>query len=48
MPNQQLCQPISGEYKRTINQQISTLSTGVSFQFLGRKIEVVSLHDSAV
>jgi hypothetical protein len=32
---------------QAINRR-KTLSTGVSFQFLGRKFTVVSLHDSPV
>jgi hypothetical protein len=48
MPNQQLNQIIPKRFIQEVIQFLITLSTGVSFQFLGRKIEVVSLHDSAV
>jgi hypothetical protein len=48
MPNQQLIQIIPRRFIQAITQQLTTLSTGVSFQFLGRKLEVVSLYDSAV
>jgi hypothetical protein len=47
MLSQQFYQPISGEYMQAINRR-TILSTGVSFQFLGRKLAVVSLQDSAV
>jgi hypothetical protein len=46
MLSQQFYQSISEEFLKSIYQ--TTLSTGVSFQFLGSKLAVVSLHDSAV
>jgi hypothetical protein len=45
---QLLNQAIPRSYIRTFTQQLITLSTGVSFQFLRRIIEVVSLYDSTV
>jgi uncharacterized FlaG/YvyC family protein len=45
---QQLIQSIPRRYTQSFSHQLTTLSTGVSIQFLGRKKEVVSLHDSAV
>jgi hypothetical protein len=48
MPTQQLNQAIPRSYIPTCIQQLIPLSTGVSFQFLGRIIEVISLHDSAM
>jgi hypothetical protein len=48
MLTQQLNQAIPRSCIQISTQQLMTLSPGVSFQFLGRKIEVVILHDSAV
>jgi hypothetical protein len=48
LPNQQLNQTIPKRFIHAVIQPLITLSTGVSFQILGRQIEVVSLHDSAV
>jgi hypothetical protein len=48
MPYQQLNQAIPKIYKQLFSQHSTLLSTGVSIQFLGRKLEVVSLYDSAV
>jgi hypothetical protein len=39
-------QPFSGQFLQTIRRK--TLSTGVSFQYLGCEAEDVSLNDSAV
>jgi hypothetical protein len=46
MLTQQLNQAISRSHTQTFTQQLKILSTGDSFQFLRRIIEVVSLHDS--
>jgi hypothetical protein len=48
MLTQQLNQAVPRSYTQTFTQQLMTLSTGVSFQFLGRIIEVIDLYDSAV
>jgi hypothetical protein len=48
MPEQQLNQAIPNIFMQLFTQQLISLSTGVSIQFLGRKLEVDSLNDSTV
>jgi hypothetical protein len=48
MLNQQNNQAIPSIFTQAIIQLLISLSTEVSIQFLGRKLEIVSLNDSAV